>query len=526
MPPLSDEDYRDIQGLVRFGHGHLKAARFYLLTIVDPVAARAWLANVPVTSAIKDRRPDVALQVAFTYQGLRNLGASPETLVQFPYEFKSGMTEASRARRLGDIEANDPKWWLWGGPSNVPDVVVLLYATTSARLDEWETAVQDETSAAAFKPLACLPTNDIGDIEPFGFNDGLSQPVLDWEPKKSSRIHDTTSYTNVSALGEVLLGYPNEYGRYTDRPLLDPREDPESILPPAEDVPGKKDFGRNGTYLVLRDLSQDAPAFWQFVNDEAARTQEDRTMFAGSVVGRVPADIPSVPSSRAVPAAMSKYADPAGAPMASLSSDAIPGVGPDLDDVRRNQFTFHSDVEGTGCPLGAHIRRANPRNADLPEGTHGLFARLLRILGYGRNDPHEDLIASTRFHRILRRGREYVVEHTTESGKRVVRRGLRFICLNNNISRQFEFIQASWLVNPKFEGLDEGDPLVSNRVRFSTGDPTDTFTRPQASGLCRRSGGMHQFVQVHGGGYFFMPGISALRYLARVPEAARSHKRV
>jgi deferrochelatase/peroxidase EfeB len=221
---------------------------------------------------------------------------------------------------------------------------------------------------------------------------------------------------------------------------------------------------------------------------------------------------------------MSKYADPAGAPMASLSSDAIPGVGPDPDDVRRNQFTFHSDVEGTGCPLGAHIRRANPRNADLPEGTRSLFARLLRILGYGRNDPHEDLIASTRFHRILRRGREYVVEHTTESGERVVQRGLRFICLNNNISRQFEFIQASWLVNPKFEGLDEGDPLVSNRVRFSTGEPTDTFSRPQASGLCRRSGGMHQFVRVHGGGYFFMPGISALRYLARVPEAARSHK--
>ena len=49
--PLSDDDYRDIQGLVRFGHGHLGAARFHLLTIADPVAARAWLASLPNVDA-------------------------------------------------------------------------------------------------------------------------------------------------------------------------------------------------------------------------------------------------------------------------------------------------------------------------------------------------------------------------------------------------------------------------------------------------------------------------------------------
>ena len=198
-----------------------------------------------------------------------------------------------------------------------------------------------------------------------------------------------------------------------------------------------------------------------------------------------------------------------------LSSDAIPGVGPDPEDIRRNQFTFHNDVDGTACPYGAHIRRANPRNADLPEGTRGLLARLIRILGYGRQHPHDDLIASTRFHRILRRGREYALETADDGGDRVVQRGLRFICLNANISRQFEFIQAAWLANPKFEGLDEGDPLVGNRVPLATGRPSDTFTRPQPSGLCRRSAALPQFVHVRGGAYFFMPGISALRYLAR-----------
>ena len=512
---LSEEDYRDIQGLVRFGYKHLEAARFHLLTIADAAAARAWLSNAPVTTAVKGHRPDAALQVAFTYQGLQRLGGAPNALGQFPYEFKSGMTEPSRARRLGDVAANDRQWWLWGGPGKLPHLLVLLYAVTPDRLDEWERELKNERWEAAFATLTCLSTNHLDGIEPFGFNDGISQPVLDWERTKPARIHNTTAYTNLSALGEILLGYPNEYGKYTDRPLLDPGDDPGGILPLAENAPGKKDLGRNGTYLVLRDLSQDAPAFWQFINEQAARDRKDRDTVAAATVGRVPFDIPTIPSDTNVVANdRPKRTIPPGVPIVPLSGDAIPGVGPDPEDIRLNQFTFHNDVDGAACPYGAHIRRANPRNADLPEGTRGVFARLIRILGYGRENPHDDLIASTRFHRILRRGREYVLE-TDEGGDRVVQRGLRFICLNANISRQFEFIQAAWLANPKFEGLDEGDPLVANRMPLSTGRPTDTFTRPQPSGLCRRVATLPQFVHVRGGAYFFMPGISALRYLAR-----------
>ena len=98
--PLSDDEYRDIQGLVRFGYKHLAAARFHLLTIADAAAARSWLSNAPVTTAVKGRRPDTALQVAFTYEGLQKLGGAPKTLAQFPYEFQSGMTEMDEATLL------------------------------------------------------------------------------------------------------------------------------------------------------------------------------------------------------------------------------------------------------------------------------------------------------------------------------------------------------------------------------------------------------------------------------------------
>ena len=75
---FSEVDYRDIQGLARFGFGHLKEAVFLLERIADPAAARAWLAAAPVTTAIrKDEPPQRALQVAFTFEGLQALGLSP-----------------------------------------------------------------------------------------------------------------------------------------------------------------------------------------------------------------------------------------------------------------------------------------------------------------------------------------------------------------------------------------------------------------------------------------------------------------
>ena len=61
--------------------------------------------------------------------------------------------------------------------------------------------------------------------EPFGFTDGISQPELDWRQERRTGVTELT-YGNRVALGEFLLGYRNEYGNFTDRPLLDPATDP------------------------------------------------------------------------------------------------------------------------------------------------------------------------------------------------------------------------------------------------------------------------------------------------------------
>jgi hypothetical protein len=86
--------------------------------------------------------------------------------------------------------------------------------------------------------------------------------------------------------------------------------------------------------------------------------------------------------------------------------------------------------------------------------------------------------------------------------------GLQFVALNANLGRQFEFVQHSWLNDPKFAGLDRDlDPLVAPR------GPDGVFTIP-AEPFRTRLCGLPRFVTTLGGGYFFLPGLRALRYLA------------
>lgn len=533
---FSQVDYRDIQGLVRFGYGHLPEAVFCIATIADPAKAREWIRDSikKVTPAVTGEKPRCAMHIAFTCEGLRALGVPPLMLEGFSHEFQVGMVEPSRSRRLGDIETNGPKWWEWGVPGeSYPHVLLMIYAAERT-LDARESELKGERWTAAFHEMKRLSTrHDTKSREPFGFVDGVSQPWIDWDGNRQIRQPATLEYTNVAALGEFLLGYPNEYGYYTDRPLIDPRDDPENLLPLAEDKPAKHDLGRNGTFLVLRDLSQNVGDFGTFVDgavDGPAATPEDKARRAlelkSAMAGRVPADTPIIPArpnnTPPWPSAGAvdnpKWIIPPGGPAMPLTQDAIPGIGPKMKDIWLDQFTFRTDPDGTACPYGSHIRRANPRNADFPQGTRRFLDKLIRLFGFRRRHPHEDVLSSTRFHRVLRRGRAYG-EPDTDGG-----RGLRFVCLNANIARQFEFIQTSWLANPKFSGLDEDDPLVGAHPSFTMAgdDPqrpvevdTGVFTRPQDNGVPCRVHGLRQFVTVRGGAYFFMPGIAALRYIAR-----------
>ena len=140
------------------------------------------------------------------------------------------------------------------------------------------------------------------------------------------------------------------------------------------------------------------------------------------------------------------------------------------------------------------------------------------MLGFGPRGFRDDLMSPVRFHRILRRGREYGPGRLPENAlspaqPNEAERGLHFICLNANISRQFEFLQNAWIANTKFAAMSgESDPLLGTRAVPPGCPGAADFNQPRNDRLRNRIQGLPQFVTVRGGAYFFLPSLRALRY--------------
>jgi Dyp-type peroxidase family len=479
---MSKLDLTDIQGIIVRGYGSLRGARFVVLGIRDAAAAKRWLGELDVRSG--ETRPtesDTCVNVAFTRAGLEKLGVYPDVLAMFAAEFREGMTGSEHRRRiLGDLEESAPESWRWGGPGTAGvDVLLMLYASED-RIEAVYQAHAARFAGAGLDLIAALPTIYLPDRkEHFGFRDGIAQPLIDG-------LEAAGRPENTVAAGEFLLGYPNAYGQYTDRPLLARERDPGGLLPEPADGSGRRDLGRNGSYLVFRQLSQDVFKFWSALNDRtrAANGAQDptaRDRLAAKMVGRWPS----------------------GAPLVKSPDRDNPQL---MDD---DAFLFHGsgDPAGLMCPIGSHVRRSNPRDSLDP--TPG----------------SQESIDVGKRHRLIRRGRAYgpPVAPSMASGDILAagddarERGLHFICFNTHIGRQFEFIQHTWINSPKFDGLyADDDPLMGDRGAGGKGDG-GTFV-VQAAPVRKRVVGLPRFVHVRGGAYFFMPGIRAVRFLAALPS--------
>ncbi|HTU60931.1 MAG TPA: hypothetical protein VMF89_20905, partial [Polyangiales bacterium] len=244
----------DVQGLVLRGHGSLPYALYPLLRFTDRKAAGPWLKRY-VTRIARGRPHEAgahteALQIAFTPAGLAALGLTADELHGFSSEFLSGMVGPHRSRFLGDVDESAPEHWRWGGPKNDEvHALLMVFAKTGTRLSEMQAELRQSYVAHGVSEVHVLDTAELSRTEHFGFVDGISQPAIDGYHESNSRLHKIKP-------GEFLLGYPNEYGLYTERPLLNGTRDPRGILPLDAQGTPQRDFGRNGTYLVLRQLRQ------------------------------------------------------------------------------------------------------------------------------------------------------------------------------------------------------------------------------------------------------------------------------
>jgi Dyp-type peroxidase family len=472
----------DVQGLVLQGYGRLRAAAFVLLEVVDDRAARGWLRRVLPEITIGEARPTTgALNLALTAAGLTRLGLSSGTTAGFSPEFLEGITSPHRSRLLGDEGQAAPAHWTWGGPDGAEvHALLLVFAPNADELADRLAVLRSGLGDGGLQEVVCLGTRDIGRGEHFGFRDGLSQPAIAGLGTPAAPMHTL-------APGEFLLGYPNEHGQFSRSPLVPADEDPGGLLPQrprgndaatppvTADLEDAHDFGRNGSYLVLRTLEQDVGGFWRFL-DAATRAPDGepdagaRTALAARMVGRWPS----------------------GAPLTSTPDADRPELATD------NDFGYQAkDPHGLGCPLGAHVRRTNPRDSLPPKpGTAA-------SVDVGKR------------HRLIRRGRTYgapvsvdaaLAEEAAEPG----RRGLHFVALCADIARQFEFISHTWMMNPTFAGLlDDADPLLGGHAARGR-----SFTVPGVP-VRRRVTEVPAFVTVRGGAYFFLPGARALGYLAQ-----------
>lgn len=469
----ANDDAADIQAIADRGFSSLAGACYLLLRIQNPALAKPWLRSFDIASlaqARTQRLPQVC-QIAFTAAGLRALGTEVTPGAGFDPQFIDGIAgDERRSHQLGDEGANAPAHWHWGVGEQEPHILLVLLAANTAI----NSLAKDTCSAAVAAGCAVIsantPTTTTTPLgrEPFGFADGVSQPDYDWGGTLTPGGARDRDYRNLLAMGELLLGYPNEYGFIGDYPTAD-------------------ELGRNGSYLVYRQLAQDVAGFWQWLARQAG---DGAIALAERMVGR----------------------ELDGAPLPGLQSATITGTNDP-----RNAFLFADDADGLVCPIGAHIRRVNPRSVDDPHGRHGFLRNLISALGFSGTAMH-DAVASARFHRLSRRGRPYgpvIVPQAAMQGTGAGQEtGLHFLCLNTNIARQFEFVQGAWVASAKFAGLAaEQDPLLGNRLPLAGAQPTDAFSYTDSGACPRTISGLPQFVTVRGGAYFFMPGLRGLAQL-------------
>lgn len=467
----------DIQGLIFSGYGHLDHSGHVFISFGDPEKARAWLARLlPRTTTAKwdvregkTVKPGHTLNIAFTAAGLMALGLPEACVRTLSQEAREGIVGTTRSRKLGDNGSSDPDKWDFGGPFN-PSIHALLivYASSAVEirtlLSEIEAGMGPEKVSHVHSELGCrLPD----EREHFGFKDGLSQPAIEGDPRKPADEQAPIQ------TGEFILGYANSYGHLPPTPTVPADLDRSNCLLPLIGAPGeptRHDFGRNGSYLVFRKLHQDVAGFRAFFV-ERFQDPRERDLMKAKFVGRWPNGTPLT--------------------LSPDGEDSSLGKLP-----KANDFGYAAmDARGYGCPIGAHIRRTNPRDALT-------------------DDPAASLVSVNR-HRLLRRGMPYgpllPAGDAKDDGKP---RGLLFLCINADIKRQFEFVQQTWVENPKFGGLyNDRDPLIGDNLESGEADGEPRNMTVQRVPVRKRILDIPRFVTVKGGGYFFMPSLSALRFL-------------
>lgn len=160
-------------------------------------------------------------------------------------------------------------------------------------------------------------------IEHFGFQDGVSQPLMiRQDAVEEMRRRGNAHWDPTAPLSLALVREPGN--------------------------------GGYGSFLVFRKLEQDVAAFRRALGDLASQAGRSVAEIGSMAVGRFEDGTPAVPT-------------------VTIDPDADP-----------NDFHYDQDPAGNRCPFHAHVRKTNPRG-DVPRviGAPAEFERARRVVRRG-----------------------------------------------------------------------------------------------------------------------------------------------
>ena len=460
-------------------------------------------------------KPTSCLNVGVTATGLLALGLHQESLATFPDEFVQGA--AHRAEKVGDVDASAPEHWRDSlGDAGRVHLMWTIHALDSRdEIDRVAAQLESAwTSSGAFRVTSRLDgatldtytnNDDDRDTVHFGYRDSISQPRFVVDGGYVGRADSQP----IASVGAVLLGRVKSDG-YAKVPGEHYRTSFPGVawqMPEADDGAQRIELGVNGCFNVFRVLEQDVHAFEQFL--ETAAQQVNAELDRRRKVGGAPGPAGIVWDKERVAAKlMGRWRN--GVPLslshwtkggASAATFPGPGLPPAMDQADLNDFDYPDDVAdlddflGVHCPMGSHIRRANPRGARIVQRSAELHAP-----------------ARAARHAVRPAVRSRPTRRRAPAGP----------------ARQLHVREPHRPVRSRDVRLDQPRPPGSHAVT-GTNDPiiganrpdTSRFEIPLPDAEPIVLTGFRRFTETVGSIYLFCPSVTALRFLAGEQIATR-----
>ena len=480
----SDLPLADIQGFILRGY-RMPMVRHFLLSVKQPATARALLgrlvsgdeADAPQITTAEDwhigfapgpnddataaprHKPDYCLNLGITWPGLVALEI-PQRVPSLSFKsfdaFVAGA--AQRAQRVGDVGPGGPAHWIDGFGQGNDHLLLTLHALSPQAMADY---------SARLEALLC----EGGAFGELWRGDGMAlMDMQDGQPVPTAKVH--FGYTDGIGMTS-LRGGPEHYPPDRQQPcepwLFVLREEAENYI-----VPTPHEIGLNGSFAVFKKIECDVVGFEDFL--QSKKDQIDPELLAAKICGRW---------RNGVPLALSPDTDsPAGG----------------LTPARLNDFEYvdadgSGDAKGLRCPVGAHIRRINPRGQPVT----------------GQGHPG----GSNNTHRLIRRGLPYGPKYDPTRPHDGLERGLMGYFINSSIENQYEFVLKNWVNDGEFAGALRLDPKARDPLIGTQGETGNVFAIPQPDGAApMRIDGLRSFTATRAAAYCFLPSVTALKFMA------------